>query len=186
MAQRLNIANIDIIRGRDPHLAEALESIAQQVASVADQTTATLHGSTPAPSSPSSLSVSAAGGIFRGVITDNSPAKRGIQYFVEYSDNPSFVKPYVMALGPSRNFDKAFGNQTLYFRAYSSYPTSPRSDVVYHGGSATAPAAVVGGGSTTGPALPGSQGSGTADGANGGDGGFGLSPLRNNSPQVPQ
>lgn len=176
--QKLNIANIEIIRQRDPHLAEALESIALQTASVAEQTTATLHGSTPAPPAPSSLNVTAAGGIFDMSITDHSTVQRGINYFVEYSDSPSFVKPRQIDLGQARNERRSLGNQTLYFRAYSAYPTSPRSEVVYHGGSASAPAAVVGGGAVTGPALQDSQGSGTTEGANGGDGGFGLSPTR--------
>jgi hypothetical protein len=162
----------------NPLLAEALESIATQVGHVADQTTATVGGTTAAPPAPTSLNVMAAGGIHDMVITDHNPVQRQINYFVEYSDTPSFVAPRVIDLGQSRNHRTALGNQTLFFRAYSAYPTSTRSEAVYHGGSATNPVAVNGGGATTGPALQASQGSGTSDGANGGDGGFGNSPTR--------
>jgi len=178
MAQRLNIHNIDLIRSKDPFVAEALESIALQLGHVADQTTATIGGTTAAPPAPTSVNVQAAGGIHDIAITDNNPVQRGINYFVEYSPNASFVKPTVIDLGQSRNWRGALGNQTLFFRAYSSYPTSPRSDAVYHGGSAINPVAVVGGGATSGPTPQASQGSGTTDGANGGDGGFGNSPVR--------
>jgi hypothetical protein len=178
MAQRVNIANLEKIRQENPLLAEALESISLGVGAVADQTNAMIHGNTAAPAGPSSLTVTAAGGIFDGAIEDSSPVTRGINYFVEISDNSSFVKPRVLDLGQSRNFRENLGNQTLYFRAYSSYPTSARSPAVYHGGSESNPTAVVGGGATTGPVLSPSQGSGTQDGANGGDGGFGNASSR--------
>lgn len=178
MPQKLNISNLEKIRQDNPFVAEALDSIANALANVANQTTASLHGSTAAPPAPTSVNVTSAGGIFDIAITDNNPVQRGINYFVEYSDNQSFVKPRVIDLGQSRNERRNLGNQTLYFRAYSGYPTSPRSEAVYHGGSATNPTAVVGGGATSGPALQASQGSGTTDGANGGDGGFGNSPVR--------
>jgi hypothetical protein len=176
--QKLDIQNIEKIRQENPLLAEALESIANEVAHVADQTTATIGGSTAAPPAPTSVNVVASGGIHDIAITDRNPVNRGINYFVEYSDSPSFVAPRVIDLGASRNHRTALGNQTLYFRAYSAYPTSPRSAAVYHGGSASSPAAVIGGGSATGPAPQASQGSGTTNGANGGDGGFGNQPSR--------
>lgn len=176
--QKINIHNIDAIRQRDPMLAEALESIARETAHVADQTTATIGGTTPPPPKLASINVTAAGGIFEGALVDNGPVQRGINYFAEYSDSPTFVKPKVLDLGQSRNFRENLGNLTLFWRGYHGYPTSPRSDPVYHGGSATNPVAVVGGGATTGPALQASQGSGTSDGPNGGDGGFGNEPTR--------
>lgn len=177
MAQRLDIHNIDQIRQQNPLVAEALESIAQQLGHVADQANATIGGTTPPPNSPSSLSVQASGGIHDIAITDNNPLNRGINYFIEYSPNASFVKPTVIDLGASRNFRTALGNQTLFFRAYSAYPTSPRSEPVYFG-TVTAPVAVVGGGAATGPAPQASQGSGTSNGPNGGDGGFGNAASR--------
>jgi hypothetical protein len=178
MPQKLNIDNLEKIRQDNPFVAEAFDAVARAMGNMAEQTNASLHGSTAAPPAPTSVNVTAAGGIFDVAITDNNPVQRGINYFVEYSDNPSFVKPRVIDLGQSRNERRALGNQTLYFRAYSSYPTSPRSDAVYHGGSATNPVAVAGGGATSGPALQASQGSGTTEGANGGDGGFGNAPVR--------
>lgn len=173
MAQKLQIANLELIRAKDPHVAEALDSIAAALGNVATQTTATMFGKTAAPTGPSNVNVTSSGGIFDIAITDNSPVQRGINYFVEYSESPSFVKPIIIDLGQARNYRTFLGNKTLFFRAYSAYPTSARSPVVYHGGSASNPTAVVGGGATTGPALQASQGSGTTSGANGGDGGFG-------------
>ena len=177
MAQKVNIANLERIRQRDPEVAEALESIARVAANVADQTNSAVTGSTPAPNAPTSLSVLASGGIHDIAITDNNPVNRGINYFVEYSPEATFVKPTVVDLGATRNLRTALGNQTLFFRAYSAYPTSPRSAAVYFG-SATNPTAVNGGGASAGPTPQTSQGSGTTDGANGGDGGFGNNPTR--------
>ena len=177
MAQKVVIAHIDKIRQDNPYLAEALESIANGLGNVADQTNASVHGTTAAPLAPTSLSVQASGGIHDIAIVDNNPVNRGINYFVEYSPNASFVKPTVVDLGATRNLRTALGNQTLFFRAYSAYPTSPRSPAVYFG-SETSPTAVNGGGASTGPTPQASQGSGTQDGANGGDGGFGNNPTR--------
>lgn len=178
MPQKLNIKNIDHFRQTNPLLAEALESIAQQVAHVADQTTATLHATTAAPSPPDAISVVAAGGIFDIAITDKDPnAPRGINYFVEYSQSPTFAQATTIDLGAARNYRANFGNQTLYFRAKRGVPTGPSSDPVYFG-TAIQPTAVVGGGSTSGPTPQASQGSGTSQGANGGDGGFGNNPVR--------
>lgn len=178
MPQKLNISNIEKIRQSNPLLAEALESIAQQVAHVADQTTATLHASTPAPAPPASINVVASGGVHEISITDNDPnTQRGINYFAEYSLSPSFAQAYTLDMGQARNLRVNLGNQTLFWRAKRGYPTGPASDPVYLGTEGQ-PLAVVGGGATTGPAPLASQGAGTSQGANGGDGGFGNNPVR--------
>lgn len=184
MPQKVNISNLEDIRRDNPRLAEALESLGRHIGAVADQTTATVHGTTQPPPPPDKLDVKAAGGIFEAAVTHNAPIQRGANYFLEYSTSPSFAQAYTLDMGASRNERRNLGNQTLYFRARVSYPTSPPSDPIYFG-SAGQPTAVVGGGSVTGPNPLPSQGTGTSSGANGGDGGFGNNPDRGNV-QLPQ
>lgn len=193
MPQKLNIRNISQIRSSNPLLAEALESIAEQVGHVADQTTATLHTTTQAPPPPEALNVTASGGVFDFAITHTAPVQRGINYFVEYSQSPSFAQASTIDLGQSRNHRVFLGNQTLYFRTRAGYPTSPPSEPTYFiagSGSPAQPTAVVGGGAIAGPTPQPSQGAGTSQGANGGDGGFGNNPVRqpvtSGTPQIPQ
>jgi hypothetical protein len=161
----------------DPVLAQALDSIVEQIQSVATQTAATVNGFTPAPHPISQLSVLASAGVFDIQIQDNTPVQRGINYFVEFSTTPNFVQPHVVNLGASRTYRSYWGNQTLYFRAYSQYSTSQPSQPVYFG-SSSAPTAVVGGGSA-GPTPQPSTGSGTAPntGLQGGAG-FGSDVIR--------
>jgi len=174
VAQYTNRSHVQKI---DPLLAQALDSIVAQVQSVATQTAATINGFTPSPPVISALSVLASSGIFDIQIQDNNPVQRGINYFVEYSTTPNFAQPHIVDLGASRSYRATWGNQTLYFRAYSQYPTSAPSEVVYFGAS-NAPTAVVGGGSA-GPTPQASTGSGTAPntGTSGGEG-FGAHPTR--------
>ena len=167
----------------DPLLADALADIVQKLQNVASQVAANPTGTVSPPPTISALSVVASGGIFDIQIQDNSPVNRGINYFVEYSTAASFAQPHVVDLGASRSYRATWGNQTLYFRAYSQYPTSAPSATVYFGSSA-APTGVVGGG-TAGPAPQTSTGSGTApnNGQQGGAG-FGYTPSRSGKPNV--
>ena len=178
----VQVANLEYIRGKDPMFAEALQSIANGLNNTAQQVTAdpTSTGST-APPQISGLSVTAAQGIFDIQITDNNPVYRGINYFVEYSTDIGFTRPTVIDLGASRNHRANFGAQSLYFRAYSAYPTSGASQAVYFGSSAQ-PTIVAGGGVVSGPPPQPSSGSGTASG-NGTQGGqgFGNAPSRGGS-----
>lgn len=165
---------------RDPHLLRALDDLASQIQNTANQVNATPQGVTAAPSQISGFSVVASGGIFDVQIQDNSPASRGIEYFAEYAAAPS--GPWtVISLGPARNWRGALGSQTLYWRAYSQYPTSEPSAPLYFGSQAT-PTGVAGGGAVAGPNPQPSTGSGTAptNGLSGGQG-YGLNPTRNRS-----
>lgn len=152
----------------DPRLAETLRKLSESIDLVALK--AGVSGSdTQAPPNIRSIAVTAANGYFNIVITDPLGAAQpslGIHYFLEWDSNPAFASPQVEDIGPARNEYIALGNQTLYFRAYSQYRNSPRSQAIVYGGSS--PIAVVGGGSA-GPAPAPSQGSGGA----GGKGGFG-------------
>lgn len=173
----LNLRNLQSIRLRDPELGEALDDVLKMMQNMATQANVSPTGTIQPPTPISALKVSAANGLFSAAITDNGPVVRGANYFLEYSDTPSFNAPKVLDLGQSRNFEGFLGNRTLYWRAYHQYPASVRSSPVYHG-TPTSPIAVPGGGIVSGPVSLPSQGSGTARGASGSDGGFGNNPSR--------
>lgn len=165
------------ILAASPEVGQALDDLADHIQNVMNQTNSSPNGVTPPPPNPSALTVTASQGIFEAKIDDYNPVNRGINYFLEYSQNPQFSAPTTIDLGQSRNHRANLGNQTLYWRAHSSYPTSTRSTHVYHG-SASSPVAVSGGGAATGPAPLPSSGSGTSSGASGSDGAFGNRPSR--------
>jgi hypothetical protein len=173
----LNYRNRQAILDKNPEIGQALDDLLRHVQTTMDQTNASPDGQAQPPTAPAALKVTAAHGIFDASITDNSPVTRGVNYFLEYSQSPQFNSPTVVDLGQSRNHRVMLGNQNLYWRAYSAYPTGPKSAHVYHGGVAT-PSPVAGGGSLSGPSIQPSQGSGTSYGANGADGGFGNNSRR--------
>jgi len=154
-----NIRNLDYIHSQDPKLYETLSDIIQAHENTSLQ--ANLNGSGwPAPPPQiHGLQVAAANGHFQVSITDHNPLFRDVHYYVEHADNPNFTDAHVVHMGHSRNYSMFLGNTTRYFRAYSSYATSPPGDPVYHGG--TKPAAVSGGGAIQGPKFLKSQSSGT-------------------------
>lgn len=156
----MNVRNLDEIRSRDPKLFEALQDIRNGIVAMQQQTNTNPQGEPVPPPAISSVSVKGRDGYAHVSITDNSNIYRGIRYFVEHADNPQFTNPIVVPLNDSRNAAIPVGNQTRYFRAYSSYsPTAP-SAAVYHGDAAN-PIAVEGGGTGPGPDYGESQGSGT-------------------------
>lgn len=177
----LQYRNRAVILAKYPELAEAFDDVTRHVENVMNQTNSSPNGQLEPPPSPSSLSVTGSDGIFDAQIIDNNPVNRGINYFLEYSPTSDFKAPHTIDLGTSRNHRVNLGNQSLFWRAHSSYPTSPRSRPVYHGSPAF-PKVVVGGGNSTGPTLQASQGSGTSLGASGSDGAFGNNPFRKIKP----
>lgn len=177
----LSVRNIQAIRDKDPQLGEALDDVLGHIQSVMTQTNSSPNGQTQAPPAPSSLKVIASQGIFDAAITDNAPVNRGINYFLQYSSTPGFNAPTTIDLGQSRNHRVHLGNQILYWRAHSSYPTGPISGHAYHGSEGN-PMPVIGGGAFTGPTPQASQGSGTSSGAEPANGGFGNSPYRGQRP----
>ena len=169
-----NYRNRSHIANNSPELAEALDDLAAKIHSIMEQTNSSHTGQTNPPPDINGLTVNAKDGIFDVAISDNhSEVKRGINYFLEYSQDKNFKSPTVVDIGTSRNWRGHLGNQQLYWRGYSSYPTSPRSNPVPH------PFPIMGGGTTTGPVLSPSSGSGTTKGATGSDGGFGNFARRN-------
>lgn len=163
----LGVRNLDAIKGwasaefpgLGQRLYETLSDIIQQQKNVAQQTNANPHGDVLPPTGIANLSVTAQNGHFAIAITDNSQIYRGINYFVEHADNASFQNPQVIDIGQSRNHTVFLGNVTRFFRAYSSYASSPPSPAAYFGGQTPQP--VTGGGNVAGPSFSTPQGSGT-------------------------
>jgi hypothetical protein len=151
--------NKDYMRTLDPtgKLYDMVSSIEEAVNNVQSQTGAagTLQKgqSAPVPPKPANISVAAAGGIFQVNIADQTP---GVNYVLEYSTTKNFpANPaqIPLALGV-KQYRAALGNQTLFWRVRSGFPTAPHSaplsEPTYHG-TAAAPTPVVGGGATIGP-----------------------------------
>jgi len=182
MALIRNLESLRTIPGFGQKLVEALQDLQKLASNVASQTNSALKGAQGHPPPPiNALHVEGGAGIYHAYITDqNQSIYRGIQYTLEYSEDPSFSTFHVAHMGPSRDHRLNIGLPgPLHFRAYSGYPTSPSSTPVYHGTQVN-PIAVSGGG-TTPPILRGGQGSGTNP-PNLGGGGFGQFPWRGTTP----
>src|SRR6516164_386017 len=141
----MQLPNLEHIRRMDQRLYETLITLKEAFDSLAIKAGIVALGQIATPTIQS-LTVSAANGIFVASITDNSTNHPGINYFIEYADNPNFNNAKTIALGPSRDMEGlALGNVTRYFRAFSQYQSSAPSPRVNFGG--LTPTAVVGGGS---------------------------------------
>ena len=159
----VQVKNASFLRTlHDGKLLEALESLATQVSNLQQQTNANGTGQPQAPPTIGGLKVTGQNGHFNIAISDPSnPIYRDVHYWVEHADNPHFLNPHVIHMGQSRNHNLFLGNVTRYFRAFSSYSSSPPSSPVYHNNSQGTPMAVQGGGSVGGPLFTESQSSGT-------------------------
>lgn len=186
MPPQFQLKNLDYISQDDARYGEAFRQLQTVINNLAAQTASAPEGLPDPPAAPTSLVVTAAGGIFDIAISDNNPSQSGIapDYFLEYSTSQSFATPTVIHLGPTRNWRRMLGNQTLYFRCYSQFGRASQPSPTIYFGNAAAPTPVVGGGATSGPTPQPSTGSGT--GANSGqDGGigYGRRSARNNPGQ---
>jgi hypothetical protein len=173
--------NMDVIRQMSPQLADSIQALADALNNVSRQTGAEPQGTPQPPAAPSVLNVTSAGGIFDIQILDNSPANSGVapDYYLEYSTTPNFAAPIVVPLGPTRNWRRNLGNQTLYWRAYTQIGRASQPSPATYFGPINAPTPVVGGGAVTGPVPLPSAGSGTSptNGLKGGAG-YGALPVR--------
>jgi hypothetical protein len=143
-------------------MADFVKKVQAGFSAIEQQTNSNISAEPSSPPNPQALDVSALNGHFTFAITDQSQGlARGVQYHIEHADNPGFVNAQPIHLGPFRNGHVYLGDDTRYFRAYSSYPGSPNSNHVYFGGQAT-PKAVRGGGSVGAPQFLPSRGSGTS------------------------
>lgn len=168
---------------KDPRLGETLSQIQKVLNNIAGQTATAPEGLQSPPAAPTSITVTAADGIFDVAIADNDPTNTQLSpdYFIEYSTTQNFLAPTVIYLGPARNWRRSLGNQTLYFRCYSQYARASQPSPTIYFGTTAAPTPVVGGGASSGPTVQPSQGSGTAptNGQSGGSG-FGKKDVRRN------
>ncbi len=157
------VKNIAFLRTlHDGKLAEAFESLATQLANIQQQTNANGTGSPVPPPPVGGLKVTGQNGHFNIAISDPSnPVYRDVHYWVEHADNPHFLNPHVVHMGQSRNHNLFLGNVTRYFRAFSSYSSSPPSQAVYHNNGQGTPMGVQGGGIVGGPLFTEGQSSGT-------------------------
>lgn len=133
------------------YLATALERIAASVNILGtnagvDPTGAKLPA--PAPVGAVNIKTDSNGTVY-GSISDASPLKRGIHYFMEYDTDPSFSRPHVVHMGASRTMvphklpakDDNGKAVNYYFRAYSQYPGSDPGEKMAFGGSTPTPVA---------------------------------------------
>lgn len=164
----MNIRNLEFLRALadEKHgafgarLVETIQDLMQQNANLAQQVNANPVGQPPAPPAVSGLKVTGQNGHFNVAVKDDGPVFRDVHFWLEHADNPAFQNAHVVHMGQSRNTNLFLGNVKRYFRAYSSYASSPPSAPTYHG-SEVAPLPVEGGGPIGGPAFTESQSSGT-------------------------
>jgi hypothetical protein len=126
------------IMGKDRFFAEALDALASADKNIGNQTNASPQASQPAPSTPTSISVSAANGFGTVSITHNN-SPRGTAYLIEYSSTPTFTPETTVQIdnGISKSFLQYLKGQTLFFRVASTFYTSEPSSYVYYGGQAS-------------------------------------------------
>lgn len=156
------IRNLPFIRSIPQYgsrIVEAFQDVQKLLSNVGQQTNADPSGQQiSAPPQIHALSVTASGGVAHVQITDNNPIYRGTTYHVQYSTTPGFESPVNHYMGPSRDVRIPVGNQPLYYRAFSDFPTSGASVPVYHGGAQPIAVSATG---TDQPPIPAGQGSGT-------------------------
>lgn len=155
----MQIPNLAFIKNQfGARLYEAFNSIQTQSQASEQQTNANPLGHPDPPPAINGVHASTGpGGEFQVAITDNGMVSRGVKYFIEHDSDSQFSNPHIIDNGTSRNWAGHMGNQTLYFRAYSSYGSSATSPAAYHGSKAQ-PLPVTGG--VAGTRAP-SQGAGT-------------------------
>ncbi len=164
-------------------LYEALRKIASDHSTLAQQVNGSGTGNPTPPPAVQAMTVTGQNGMFDIRIKDSSPIYRGIRYYAEYDTSPAFSAPKRIFMGDSRDHTIFLGNQTLYWRGYSSYIGSGPSAPAYHGG-ALAPAPVIGGGSIGAPATQPSEGTGTGNGTPAPEG-PGIAPFRSTTGAPP-
>lgn len=173
------------------YLAQALQKLQDAVNNLGQNVSADATQTLPAPNSIQGLTVKTNGtGLVHVTVNDQTEIRRGIHYFVEMANEPSFAQPHVVHLGTSRSMlpvvlpstDDTGKPQSWYFRGYSQLPgSSPSAPIRFGGEIATA----VNVGGTQQMTLLASTGSGTAP-ANGqaAGQGFGKVLIRPGSPVV--
>jgi len=127
-----NYANRRYIQGQDKYTAGALDDLASQIQTVADQTGANPAGIVAAPTQPAAITVTAAGGFGTVAVSDPNAAD-GTQYLLEYDTTPNFLSPIEVDLGIAQSWHGYLLGLTLYFRVAAYFPTSGLSAFAYFG-----------------------------------------------------
>ena len=179
MANDPNVQAVQNMPTWGKHIFLAFRNIQKQLGNLSIQTNGSLVGpQNSPPPQVNAVNVMASGGVAHVQITDNnSNLYRGITYHVQYATDAGFTNPCNGPSGPSRDIRIPVGNQPLYYRAFSDYPTSGASAPVHYGGSTPLAVAATG---TDAPPIPPGQGSGT--GTPGQISGAGPVPWRGNTP----
>ncbi len=156
-----NLAFIQQIPVIGARLYESLRSLQQGINAIAIQGNLNPTGQVEAPPPIQSVNATGQNGVLHVSIEHTAAdLRRGVSYYVEHADNPSFINSQQRNIGDSRSYSEFVGNQDRYVRAYAAYPGSPAGAHAYHG-SAVNPQVVNGGGSIGPPAYLPSQGAGT-------------------------
>lgn len=168
---RFNIPNLAYIRQDDNKYASAFNALQDAINNLSDQANADPTSvSNGTPAQIAGINVIEANGIHDVQIQDNTPANRGLSYFLDYSDTADFKNYHTIHLGPSQNHRANLGPGVYHWRGYSSHSTTGHSTPVVFGGVKATP---VGSGTATGPAMQAKQG------------GMGYGPVYRNSSTPP-
>ena|SRR5271157_310251 len=123
----LRLPHLGRIKMKDPYLGETLENIQNAINQGHGTVGVDPTQPYPTPKALSSISVTAALGLFKITLVDSANNHENLNYFVQASVNPAFLNPRTYALGTSLTGDFNLGNQTLYWRAYAKFPGSAQS-----------------------------------------------------------
>ena len=180
------------IRNWKPHLGKLLEQIVDGLNGVSNHLGVDPTGKTQPPNAHQSLNVAAGSDHVHVTITDNSPLKKNVRNFVEYSVNdPAFSNPHVEELGASRGRVLALPAKdgtgaviSYYFKSYGQFFGSDAQSKHTYFGTKFAPTAVTLTGASQLTLLP-STGSGTGR-PDGSQSGAGLGPILQRPPHGPK
>jgi len=167
------------IKNRWPHLGLLIEQFTDGINGIANHLGVDPTGKTEPPDAHQALNVAAGTDHVHVVITDNSPVRKNVQNFIEWTANdPAFNNPNVEHLGASRGRVLALPAKdgggaviSYYFKSYGQYFGSDAQSKHTYFGTKFAPTAVTLSGSSQLTLLP-STGSGTGrpDGSQSGAG----------------
>jgi hypothetical protein len=180
------------IKNRDPHLGILLESVVDGLKGISMHAGINPRGKVEPPAPHQALNIAAGTDHVHVTITDNSPVKKNVEHFIEYSVNdPSFANAHVEHLGASRGRvlalpakDGAGAPLSYYFKSYGQYSGSDAQSKHTFFGSKFAPTAVTLTGSSKLTLLP-STGSGTGK-SDGSQSGSGLGTVLERPPVGPK
>lgn len=161
----LKVPNLDWIRGVeiDGHpgfgakLYQSLHTLALGVSTIAQQTNANPSGTPEAPPPVQQVTVTPHPQGVDVSIKHEGQFYQGLEYYVDYADNPSFVNARTEHIGQTRNAIIPVGQWNGYYQVRASYPSGISTRPVLNGG---AVAQMVRGGSTSAVAMQPTQGCG--------------------------